>query len=171
MRVLEVASGIAGPFAGRLLAGAGATVVKVEPPGGDPARRQPVDDEPLPPGELSPLYVHLNAGKLNCSAVDVNPSWPEVVIASDTVAGLAGGPWDPRRLAGRAAAGEQVPKLVTVTAWGAGADSPGVIADELLVQTATGFLGFNGDDGAEPLRLPGWQASTRRAGWLHGLRT
>ncbi|WP_419864597.1 CoA transferase [Candidatus Poriferisodalis sp.] len=164
MRVLELATGIAGPFAGRLLAGAGATVVKVEPPSGDPARRQPVDDVPLQPGELSPLYVHLNAGKLNCPASDVDPSWPDVVIASDTVAGLAGGPWDPQRLAGRSAAGERVPKLVTVTAWGADADNPGVIADELLVQTATGFLGFNGDEGAEPLRLPGWQAQYTAGG-------
>ena len=158
MRVLEVATGIAGPFAGRLLAGAGATVVKVEPPGGDPARRQSVDDVPLAPGELSPLYVHLNAGKLNCPAAEVDLTWPDVVIASDTAAGLTGGPWDPQRLADRAAQGDRVPKLVTVTAWGAEADDPGVIADELLVQTATGFLGFNGDEGAEPLRLPGWQA-------------
>ena len=158
MRVLEVATGIAGPFAGRLLAGAGATVVKVEPPGGDPARRQPVDDVPLQSGELSPLYVHLNAGKLNCAADGLDPLWPDVVIASDTLAGLADGPWDPQRLAARAADGAGAPKLVTVTAWGAGADDPGVIADELLVQTATGFLGFNGDEGAEPLRLPGWQA-------------
>jgi crotonobetainyl-CoA:carnitine CoA-transferase CaiB-like acyl-CoA transferase len=158
MRVLELATGIAGPYAGRLLAGAGATVVKVEPSGGDPARRQPVDDVPLAPDELSPLFVHLNAGKLNCAADSVEPSWPDVVIASDTLAGLAGGPWDPQRLDARTAGGERVPKLVTVTAWGADANDPGVIADELLVQTATGFLGFNGDEGAEPLRLPGWQA-------------
>ncbi|WP_419947039.1 CoA transferase [Candidatus Poriferisodalis sp.] len=164
MRVLEMSTGIAGPFAGRLLAGAGATVVKVEPAGGDPARHQPVDDVPLADGELSPLFVHLNAGKLNCAADDVDPAWPDVVIASETVAGLAGGPWDPQRLAEDSAGGERVPKLVTVTAWGAGADDPGVIADELLVQTATGFLGFNGDEGAEPLRLPGWQAQYTAGG-------
>ncbi len=164
MKVLEVATGIAGPFAGRLLAGAGATVLKVEPPDGDPARRQPVDDVPLHNGELSPLFVHLNAAKLNCVADDLDPSWPDVVIASDTLAGLAGTPWDPQRLTARAAASESAPKLVTVTAWGADADDPGVIADELLVQTATGFLGFNGDEGAEPLRLPGWQAQYTAGG-------
>ncbi len=164
MKVLEVATGIAGPFAGRLLAGAGATVLKVEPPDGDPARHQPVDDVPLQNGELSPLFVHLNAAKLNCAADDLDPSWPDVVIASDTLAGLAGSPWDPQRLTARAAAGDPAPKLVTVTAWGADADDPGVIADELLVQTATGFLGFNGDEGAEPLRLPGWQAQYTAGG-------
>ena len=60
-RVLETATGIAGPYAGRLLAMLGATVVKVEPPGGDPARTQPVDDEPVI--GTSPLFVHLNAGR------------------------------------------------------------------------------------------------------------
>ena len=34
LRVLETATGIAGPYAGRLLAMLGATVVKVEPPDG-----------------------------------------------------------------------------------------------------------------------------------------
>ena len=164
MRVLEVATGIAGPFAGRLLAGAGATVVKVEPPHGDPARRQPVDDAPLEPGELSPLYVHLNAGKLNCPVDDVDPAWPQVVIASETLAGLADTAWNPQRLAARTASGGPAPKLVTVTAWGAQAHDPGVIADELLVQSASGFLGFNGDEGAEPLRLPGWQAQYTAGG-------
>ncbi|NKQ56720.1 CoA transferase [Amycolatopsis sp. K13G38] len=39
LRVVELAEGIPGPFAARLLAEAGAEVVKVERPGGDPARR------------------------------------------------------------------------------------------------------------------------------------
>ena len=66
LRVLELATGVAGPYAGRLLAMLGATVVKVEPPGGDPARTKQVDDRPLT--GISPLYLHLNAGKLNASA-------------------------------------------------------------------------------------------------------
>ena len=69
LRVLELAGGVAGPYAGRLLAMLGATVVKVEPPGGDPARTKPVDDEPLV--GTSPLYLHLNAGKLNASAAAI----------------------------------------------------------------------------------------------------
>ncbi|MGI6870588.1 CoA transferase [Amycolatopsis sp. 3B14] len=39
LRVVDLAEGIPGPFATRLLAEAGADVVKVERPGGDPARR------------------------------------------------------------------------------------------------------------------------------------
>lgn len=40
LRVLELGSLIAGPFAGRLFADFGARVIKVEPPvGGDPLRK------------------------------------------------------------------------------------------------------------------------------------
>ena len=38
VRVVELSTGIAGPVAGMLLGDYGAEVVKVEPPGGDPAR-------------------------------------------------------------------------------------------------------------------------------------
>jgi crotonobetainyl-CoA:carnitine CoA-transferase CaiB-like acyl-CoA transferase len=41
LRVIEVGGGIAGPIAAMLLADAGAEVVKVEPPAGDPARADP----------------------------------------------------------------------------------------------------------------------------------
>jgi crotonobetainyl-CoA:carnitine CoA-transferase CaiB-like acyl-CoA transferase len=40
LRVLDLSSGIAGPMVGMLLADHGADVVKIEPPGGDPGRRQ-----------------------------------------------------------------------------------------------------------------------------------
>jgi len=39
LRVLELGSLIAGPFAGQLLGDYGAEVIKIEPPGGDPMRR------------------------------------------------------------------------------------------------------------------------------------
>jgi len=40
LRVLDLSSGIAGPMVGMLLADHGADVTKIEPPGGDPGRRQ-----------------------------------------------------------------------------------------------------------------------------------
>ena len=57
LRVIETATGISGPYAGRLLASLGASVIKIEPPEGDPARIQQVDDTPLGEGELSPLCL------------------------------------------------------------------------------------------------------------------
>ncbi len=145
LRVLETASGIAGPYAGRLLAMLGASVIKIEPEGGDPARTQPIDDQPLT--GLSPLYVHLNAGKQNVAEID--PGWAHVVI-DDRVESQYDGTYDDYR-DGRA-------KLVSVTAWGTGAERSGDIADELIVQAQSGFLGFNRDADGPPLKLPGWPA-------------
>ncbi|MBM37101.1 MAG: hypothetical protein CL460_08030 [Acidimicrobiaceae bacterium] len=152
LRVIETATGVSGPYAGRLLASMGASVVKVEPHDGDPARWQPVDDVPLTDGELSPLFIHLNAGKVNVDSRDIEPSWADVVISGDVLATLENSKWNPNRLRSHDT------RLVTTTAWGADADDPGSMIDELLVQTATGFLGFNGDEGLPPLRLPGWQS-------------
>ena len=39
LRVIEVGGGISASYAGKLLADAGADVIKIEPPGGDPLRR------------------------------------------------------------------------------------------------------------------------------------
>ena len=53
---------------------------------------------------------------------------------------------------------ESGPKLVSVTPWGIDGPRAGTIADELIVQAQSGFLGFNRDPGGPPLRLPGWPA-------------
>ncbi|MFQ5382646.1 MAG: CoA transferase, partial [Dehalococcoidia bacterium] len=39
LRVVELATGVGGPYCGRLLAGLGADIIKLEPPGGDESRR------------------------------------------------------------------------------------------------------------------------------------
>ena len=62
LRVLEIGTGIASAYAARLLADQGADVVKVEPPGGDPARRlgpfaDAVDEE------RSGLFLAVNLNK------------------------------------------------------------------------------------------------------------
>ncbi|TAJ16351.1 MAG: CoA transferase, partial [Dehalococcoidia bacterium] len=62
LRVLDLTSGTFN-YAGKLLAGFGADVVKVEPPGGDPIRYEPpfvTGEEDL---ELSGRHLHMNTGK------------------------------------------------------------------------------------------------------------
>jgi crotonobetainyl-CoA:carnitine CoA-transferase CaiB-like acyl-CoA transferase len=63
IRVLELAQGVAGPYAARLLGDLGAEVVKVEPPSGDPARGFGPFWRGQPHPEHSGLYLYLNAGK------------------------------------------------------------------------------------------------------------
>ena len=63
LRVLECGEMVAAAYATKLLADLGAEVIKIEPPGGDPARRR----GPFPNGEAHPersgLYLYLNTNK------------------------------------------------------------------------------------------------------------
>lgn len=61
LRVLDLTRNLPGPFATRLLADLGATIVKVEPPEGDPAR------------PLAALFEALNHGK-ECRTIDFRNS-------------------------------------------------------------------------------------------------
>jgi crotonobetainyl-CoA:carnitine CoA-transferase CaiB-like acyl-CoA transferase len=61
--VLEFATGVAGPYCGRLLSDLGAQVIKVESGDGDPIRKA----SPLHNGE-SAFFNYLNAGKLGVEA-------------------------------------------------------------------------------------------------------
>ena len=69
LRVLDLSSGVAGPYATRILAGYGAMVTKIERPrSGDWGRRLP----PLKDGATGPnasaYFAWLNAGKTRCSS-------------------------------------------------------------------------------------------------------
>ncbi len=61
--VVELATGVSGPYCGKLFAGLGADVIKVEPPGGDPTRRAGPFPGDVPHPEKSGLFLHLNTGK------------------------------------------------------------------------------------------------------------
>jgi crotonobetainyl-CoA:carnitine CoA-transferase CaiB-like acyl-CoA transferase len=63
LRVLDLTREIAGPYATKLLVDAGADVVKVEDPGGDPLRRWTASHTPLPEAEDGALFRYLNGGK------------------------------------------------------------------------------------------------------------
>lgn len=62
LRILDLSTEIAGPYATKLFADAGADVCKVEPPEGDPLRRWSASGAPLE-GRDGPLFQFLNAGK------------------------------------------------------------------------------------------------------------
>ncbi|MEL6985957.1 MAG: CoA transferase, partial [Actinomycetota bacterium] len=79
IRVVELATGVPGPYAGKLLADYGAGVVKVEPPGGDPARREGARPGERPDLDASPLFLHLNTNKRSVVADLDQPSGIELV--------------------------------------------------------------------------------------------
>lgn len=61
--VVDLCRGLAGAYAGKLLADAGATVWKVEPPEGDPRRRWSVSGESLDEAGDGVLFRMLHASK------------------------------------------------------------------------------------------------------------
>ncbi len=79
LRVVDVSQGIAGPYATRLLADAGADVIKVEPPGGDYSRRLGPFPGDIPDAEQSGLYLHLNTSKRSIT-LDVSVPSGQVVL-------------------------------------------------------------------------------------------
>jgi crotonobetainyl-CoA:carnitine CoA-transferase CaiB-like acyl-CoA transferase len=64
LRVVDLTTQIAGPYATKLLVDAGALVIKVESPEGDPMRRWSASGAELAAGEDGPLFDFLNASKL-----------------------------------------------------------------------------------------------------------
>src|SRR5262245_12698468 len=76
--VVELSGRVAGAYCGKLLADAGADVVKVEPPGGDPRRRVSASGAALD-GD-GPLFRYLAHGKARHTG---DPS--EVLATADVV--------------------------------------------------------------------------------------
>ena len=78
--VLDLSDNLAGAYCGRLLAGFGADVIKVEPPGiGDWARGVGPFPQDIPHPEKSGLFLHLNAGKRSLSLDFENGEGREVL--------------------------------------------------------------------------------------------
>ncbi len=79
LRVVDISQGIAGPYAAKLLADAGASVIKVEPPAGDYSRRLGPFPGDIPDPEKSGLYLHLNTSKRSIT-LDVSVPSGQVVL-------------------------------------------------------------------------------------------
>jgi crotonobetainyl-CoA:carnitine CoA-transferase CaiB-like acyl-CoA transferase len=79
VRVVDISQGIAGPYATKLLADAGAAVIKVEPPAGDYTRRLGPFPGDVPDPEQSGLYLHLNTSKRSVT-LDVSVPSGQVVL-------------------------------------------------------------------------------------------
>ena len=90
LRVLEIGSMLAAPYCGKLLADAGARVVKLESPdGGDAARRYGPWPDDVPHPERSGLFLYLNSNKEGITANLETPTGRSIMrrlaAASDVV--------------------------------------------------------------------------------------
>lgn len=148
--VLELATGVAGPYAGRLLADLGALVVKAEPPGGDPARAE----WPLVEGE-SAFFAWLNAGKRSVSASDAEvtrlAAHADVVLHCERGAAADG-------LEQRLLAANPHAVVISLSPYGRSGPRLNWQATAFTEWATGGFHYIAGDPAREPIALPGYQA-------------
>lgn len=76
--VADLSSGIAGAYCTKLLTDAGARIIKVEPPEGDPLRRWSASGTPAPEGGDQPLFSFLFGAK---QSVALDPDCPKTLAA------------------------------------------------------------------------------------------
>lgn len=163
IRVLEIAQGVSGPYSGKLLAGLGAEVLKVEPSGGDEARREGPFPGDVPDVERSGLFLHLNTGKRSCT----------LNLACKDGQGLLGrlltvGKFDVLILGHRPAELEALgldpailvrdnPSLIVVNVSPFGLTGPrrNWLGTELIVYAASGYMSLTGSAEREPIKSYG----------------
>ena len=159
IRVLDL-SGLAGQYAGRLLADLGADVIKIEPPGGDPVRFMPpfVGDEPGPERSLKWLAYNSNKSSV---VIDV-----ESDAGRQQLLDLAGSAdvmldsFDPGYLASIGLSDADVrganPRLITVSVTPFGESGPysGYRASDLHAIAMSGLITIQGDNEQPPAAAP-----------------
>ena len=158
-RVVEIGEGVAGPYCGKLFAGLGASVVKVEPPTGDRTRREGPFPGDRPHPERSGLFLHLNTGKESvvAGAVPLASAVARLVTNADVlVSALAPAPL---RAAGIDFAEllRANPRLVVVSITPFGLTGPyaGYLGSELITYAASGYMMLTGSPEREPLKAYG----------------
>lgn len=154
MRVVELATGVSGPYLGKLLADFGAEVVKVEPPGGDPSRQLGpfVGDRPDP--EQSSLFLHLNTNKRSVVAAADDPVVAQLAARADVLI-ESGPPGSAPVVAWRGAN----PRLVVASITPFGQDGPyaaaGYRGEDIAYYALGGPMAATGVIEREPLKLAG----------------
>jgi crotonobetainyl-CoA:carnitine CoA-transferase CaiB-like acyl-CoA transferase len=153
-RIVELSSGIAASYCGKMFADAGAEVVKIEPPQGDPVRQWSAGGAP------GALFGYLAADKRSVQFGD--PTIPEVIAGADLVVTDVTGDWsldDVRSGAGLSAV------IVVITPFGTSGPyvDQQVAANEFILQALCGSIASRGWPGSEPL-----QAGGRIGEWLAG---
>ncbi len=161
--VIEAAEGVAGAFCGRMLAGFGANVIKIErPPDGDWTRTAEPRLPRVRASEAGALFLHLNMGKRS-ALLDWHTGRGENALKrliSDADVLLED--WDAATLERMGIANgvdALNPRLIdlSLTPFGASGPYSDWATTPLVSLALGGFLYLSGDEDREPLTIPGRQ--------------
>jgi crotonobetainyl-CoA:carnitine CoA-transferase CaiB-like acyl-CoA transferase len=157
LRVLDLSRVLAGPLCAQMLADHGASVIKVEPPDGDEARRfgPPLDER----GEVA-YFGALNRGKRSI-AVDLSRLAGRAVLeklladADVLIENFLPGTMEKWGLGYEGTLAARHPRLIYCSVSGFGADGPlgGLPGYDAVLQAICGLMSVNGTPDSGPLRL------------------
>src|SRR6201996_461817 len=152
--VLDFGQIFQGPYATMLMAKAGADVIKIEPPGGEPLRRRVIATV----GEKTPPIARLNANKravtLNLKSDAGKDLLKRMVAKADVLLEN----FSPGTLDGLGVGYEVMkqvnPRLIYATGTGFGISGPDRdnLAMDLTVQAASGIMSITGDPDGPPMK-------------------
>ncbi|MBI2917561.1 MAG: CoA transferase [Chloroflexi bacterium] len=164
IRVLDLSQGIAGPYCAKLLADYGATVVKVEPPEGEPSRQTGPFPQDIPHPEKSGLFLSLNTNKKGVTLDLETATGADLLRSLVEVADVVVESFLPGYLASLGLGYEDLsaanPALVMTSVTYFGQDGP--YRDwqgcDLVAWALGGLMHVTGEAGREPLKAGGTQA-------------
>lgn len=152
VRVVDFSTGIAGAYATKLMADAGADVIKVEPAGGDPSRRWSATRGHLPDGEEdAPLFRFLQGSKRSVVGAPGDSEIEALIAGADLVVESQDVALDPAALAAAD------PRLVvlSITPFGTKGAFTGRPWTEFTVQAECGSIGGRGLPEEPPIMAGG----------------
>jgi crotonobetainyl-CoA:carnitine CoA-transferase CaiB-like acyl-CoA transferase len=170
IRIVDLSTGIAGPYATKLFVDAGATVIKVEPPGGDPLRGWTASQQDLAPGEAGPLFQYLNASKRSIVLDPKDARDRARILRLAANADVLIEDWGSERFEQAGLVPEAFleanPRLaiVRISAWGQSGPWAKRVANDFTIQAATGSIEYRGLPDREPVAAGG-----RLSEWATGV--
>ena len=161
LRVVDLSTEISGPYATKLLCDAGAEVIKVEPPTGDPLRRWTASNQDLGADEDGPLFEFLNASKrsvvLDTESEQGRAALLDLLATADIVVeNFTPGTLDRLGLSLQVLQ-ERNPGLclVSITPFGQSGPWRDRSNTEFTLQAAVGSIGYRGLPGRKPVAAGG----------------
>lgn len=161
LRVADLSVGIAGAYCTRLLADAGAEVVKLEDPAGDPLRRRSSGGTEENIERDGALFRHLAGAKQSVVVDPESPGGPtgalRVIAGSDAVVWGPGSPLAAHPALAPGALAARFPEMPVVSLTPFGLDGPwaGRPATEFTLQAWAGAIGWRGTPGLPPVAVGG----------------
>ena len=158
--IVELAQGVAGPLAGKLLSNWGAQVIKVEPPEGDSSRRMGPFPDDVPDPNASGWFLDLNTAKKGITLDVTTPSGREILkrLLVDADVFIEDLPAETQEAMGLGyeALAQLNPRLIvsSITPFGKRGPYAGYKATDMVLQALGGYMSVNGDPERAPLQIP-----------------